>query len=187
MNLNVANEDPERTFDQYFQDTNRIVYITFPDESRRSEKGDGSWEVRLNPIRLLFVEFRAVNTIQCWSVPSGLNLKIDDLVLEGAPPEMDLNNKIKFETRGQLRVVRSHPHSKCMLEGKVALQLDADVPSVMADVPVMDSMAQGILDTILKNLEVSLVNGLKSDYRIWIEEGKSSKSKKPEKLNASVV
>ena len=57
--------------------------------------------------QFFFIRFQAVNTIQAWPTTSGLNLVVTDLFLDGAPPELELNDKLGFDLKGQLRVVRT--------------------------------------------------------------------------------
>ena len=58
--------------------------------------------------QFLWVEFQAENMIRAWATPNGMNLVVSDLLLRGLPPDLDLNNKLKFELKGQLTVSDTH-------------------------------------------------------------------------------
>mmetsp|Transcript_10293 Transcript_10293/g.19476 ORF Transcript_10293/g.19476 Transcript_10293/m.19476 type:complete len:246 (-) Transcript_10293:282-1019(-) len=177
MRLRVRDEHPHLKFEEYFQNAERVVNVTFPDKARREFLEPGKWRVRLLPIQFLFVNFQAVNTIQAWAVHDGMNLAVSDLLLEGAPPELELNEKLAFDLKGQMRVKRVNDLNgdaeSIFLDGVVAMTLAVDIPAVFATAPGIDQLSQTIMDTILKNLEYSLVKGLSTDYRLWVAETES--------------
>ena len=93
-----------------------VYAAQFPDEDRREFLAPGQWEVRLLPIQFFFIRFQAVNTIRAWAREDGMNLAVSDLLLDGAPPELEINEKLQFDLKGQLRVIRT-PESAATGEG----------------------------------------------------------------------
>eukprot|EP00242_Pyramimonas_sp_CCMP2087_P016440 CAMPEP_0198200440 /NCGR_PEP_ID=MMETSP1445-20131203/3450_1 /TAXON_ID=36898 /ORGANISM="Pyramimonas sp., Strain CCMP2087" /LENGTH=206 /DNA_ID=CAMNT_0043870511 /DNA_START=463 /DNA_END=1083 /DNA_ORIENTATION=- len=171
MRIRVSQEDPMYPYETYFQNAERVVNVTFPDKDRRKVVAPGIWKTQLLPIQLLFFTFVAENTLKAWSTPSGMNLTVLDLVLSGVPDSLDLNNKLRFDLKGQLRVKRDVPgQAKLVLDGIVAMELEADVPPIIAANPGIDQLCQTILDRILEKLERSLVEGVVADYDSWLSE-----------------
>ena len=62
-------------------------------------------------MQFLWVEFQAENVIKAWPTSNGMNLLVSDLVLQGLPPDLDLNNKLRFELKGQLKVHHFEDHT----------------------------------------------------------------------------
>lgn len=56
------------------------------------------------------------------------------------------------------------------LDGLVVMKLGADLPPVFAAAPGVDSLSKRIMNTILEKLEVSLAQGLRTDYFAWVDE-----------------
>lgn len=168
--LPVRNENTEHPVNAYLQEVERVVYVTFPDEKRRSLIEEGKWRVELLPYQFFWIQFQAVNTIQAWAEPECMRIKITDLRLEGTPPELDLNRKLLFNLDGELKVIRPKSGASglpCRLAGKVQMQLSADVPDAFMFAPGLDQVSQSLMDTVLENLEGALVKNLLKDYQVW--------------------
>jgi hypothetical protein len=60
------------------------------------------------------------------------------------------------------------------LDGLVVMKLGADLPPVFAAAPGVDALSKRIMNTILEKLEVSLVQGLRTDYFAWVDEQQNS-------------
>lgn len=94
------------------------------------------------------MNFQAVNTIQAWAVHDGMNLAVSDLLLEGAPPELELNEKLAFDLKGQMRVKRVNDLNgdaeSIFLDGVVAMTLAVDIPAVFATAPGIDQVRLAI-------------------------------------------
>jgi len=62
------------------------------------------------------------------------------------------------------------------LDGLVVMKLGADLPPVFSAAPGVDALSKRIMNTILEKLEVSLAQGLRTDYFTWVDEQQDNKS-----------
>jgi hypothetical protein len=74
----------------FLRDTERVVVLAFPDESRRLRVGQDSWRVTLLPFDILWWSIRAACTLRTWNDERSGELKLAgrELHLQGLPPEV---------------------------------------------------------------------------------------------------
>jgi len=174
----LESTDPRLSFKSYLQNVERVVYMTFPDESRRNLIEDGKWRVSLLPQQFFWITFTAHTTLSAWvNQEDALCIQVGDLQLDGAPPELDLNNKLLLTLNGKMFSSSSGPSSasapnratsKCTIRGSVGMTLEADVPQVFLATPGLDQVSITIMEAVIKRMEQSLKQGLVQDYRAWV-------------------
>ena len=149
MTLTIADEDePPADFSAYISDGERIVNVTFPDESRRTKLDDTTWQVQLLPFQ--FMQYRAtvVTTLTLEPVGGELRLSSTDLRIQGLPDEFGVNGKVWLAMDGALKPARTRTSGGRKVLGKLTVNLTADVNEMVALVPGLDDAVNLINDTI---------------------------------------
>ena len=124
MTLTIADEDePPADFSAYISDGERIVNVTFPDESRRTKLDDTTWQVQLLPFQ--FMQYRAtvVTTLTLEPVGGELRLSSTDLRIQGLPDEFGVNGKVWLAMDGALKPARTRTSGGRTVLGKLTVNL----------------------------------------------------------------
>ena len=168
MTLTIADEDePPADFSAYISDGERIVNVTFPDESRRTKLDDTTWQVQLLPFQ--FMQYRAtvVTTLTLEPVGGELRLSSTDLRIQGLPDEFGVNGKVWLAMDGALKPARTRTSAGRKVLGKLTVNLTADVNEMVALVPGLDDAVNLINDTVIANLQGSINDTIAGDYAKW--------------------
>jgi len=76
-----------RDLKEYLTEVERVVNMTFPDQSRRKRIDDNTWKVQMLQQDLVGVRFQPKTTLKVfYDEETGLNIDVTDLEL-GLPPE----------------------------------------------------------------------------------------------------
>ena len=148
----------------YLSETERVVTLSFPDESRRRRLDKQNWRVRLLPVELLWLRAGVECTLRAWTESLGL-LKVSgrEVQLSGLPADvLELAGSLQMQVDGTLRAA-----GPSLLIGSVRLRIAVIVPTVLAIVPGVDGVIQAILDAVLTRIEASISSRLPADYALW--------------------
>ncbi|KAJ7519962.1 hypothetical protein O6H91_20G061500 [Diphasiastrum complanatum] len=165
--------------EDYLQEVERVVKITFPDSARIQYLGNSSWRSRLRPITFFSVSATPVCDLKVFheEKTQSLKLRSDKLVLDllGLPTD---NLDLQFSLEGDLKVSRKSTISRQKnFNGSVSLGLKCDLPlpfSLMPETVVMP-VGDGVLDRILGAMEGALLQGIIKDYNYWCRIQRSLK------------
>jgi hypothetical protein len=177
MTLTIKDEDDTHDFSTYISDGERIIGVTFPDESRRTKIDETTWRVQLLPFE--FMQWRATvfTTLKLEPKDGELRLSSTDLSIEGLPKEFGVNGKVWLSMDGALKPARTGSKAGRKVLGKLTVNLSADVNEMIAVLPGFDEAVNLINDTVIANLQGSINATVADDYARW-------RVKKSTKVNA---
>jgi hypothetical protein len=156
---------------RYLARTERVVFVAFPDESRRRRIDLQHWRVQLLPVQLLWLTAGVECTLRTWSDKGVLKLSGREVALTGLSEELrELAGSIALRVDGSLQERAAVYGAPASLLGSVRLRIAISLPDALALVPGVDSVVQGILDTVLYRVERSLSERLPADYAAWVAE-----------------
>jgi|UniRef100_A0A7S0CTQ7 hypothetical protein len=176
MTLTIKDEDETHDFSTYISDGERIIGVTFPDESRREKLDDTTWRVQLLPFE--FMQWRATvfTTLKLEARAGELRLSSEDLTIEGLPDELGVNGKVWLSMDGALKPARTGGKAGRKVLGKLTVNLSADVNEMIAILPGFDDAVNLINDTVIANLQGSINATVADDYAKW-RVGESAKTR----------
>ena len=150
----------------YLEQVERIVQVTFPDESRRKRLEDGVWEVTLLQQDFFGVKFSPSARLRVWNDAGVLGIRVSDIDLSDLPDEIRVPATLKVEGRlGHSKKAASSKIAK--LGGEVEISLDVDVPFPYSSFPLLRETVEAILGGVIGRLEGSLKSSLPRDYAEW--------------------
>jgi hypothetical protein len=166
---------PSRAF---LADTNRVVFLAFPDASRRQRVGPDAWQVHLLPFQVLWWTVGAQCTLRTWSEPhsGALRLTGRELRISGLPQELgSIAQSVTLRVDGILAATPGVSASGLStIDGQVDLCIAACVPPAIALVPGVDAAVQLVLDRILQRIQGSLKTSLPGAYTAWTREQRAA-------------
>ena len=150
----------------YLEQVERIVQVTFPDESRRKRLEDGVLEVTLLQQDFFGVKFSPSARLRVWNDAGVLGIRVSDIDLSDLPDEIRVPATLKVEGRlGHSKKTASSKIAK--LSGEVEISLDVDVPFPYSSFPLLRETVEAILGGVIGRLEGSLKSSLPRDYAEW--------------------
>ncbi|QDZ22396.1 hypothetical protein A3770_07p49140 [Chloropicon primus] len=165
-----------RTVDAYLQQVDRIVYATFPDESRRRLLEEGKWEVTLLEQDFFGVKFAPRAVLRVWNEGGQLGIQVSDIDLSDLPDEIRVPAELKVD--GRLRSSKRTPASKVnKLRGMVKMSLGVEVPFPYSTFPLLRETVEAILGGVISRLEESLKRSLPQDFAKWARSKEKAESK----------
>ena len=134
MTLTIADEDePPADFSAYISDGERIVNVTFPDESRRTKLDDTTWQVQLLPFQ--FMQYRATVVTTLTLEPVGGRAP----PLVHGPAHPGPPGRVRRERQGAVAMdgaeAREDEDERRRKVLKLTVNLTADVNEMVALVP----------------------------------------------------
>eukprot|EP00468_Gymnochlora_sp_CCMP2014_P000882 CAMPEP_0167740970 /NCGR_PEP_ID=MMETSP0110_2-20121227/593_1 /TAXON_ID=629695 /ORGANISM="Gymnochlora sp., Strain CCMP2014" /LENGTH=182 /DNA_ID=CAMNT_0007624963 /DNA_START=226 /DNA_END=774 /DNA_ORIENTATION=+ len=158
-----------RDLKEYLTEVERVVNMTFPDQSRRKRIDDNTWKVQMLQQDLVGVRFQPKTTLKVfYDEETGLNIDVTDLEL-GLPPEFIVFPP-NIEVKGTLRPAAKLPRNKIILRGQVSMALTAALPPQLMLIPGVQGVCEAILGRILKQLRSSLEDNIATDYAAWVAD-----------------
>ena len=167
-------EDKQHSSRAFLADTDRVVFLAFPDASRRQRVGPDSWQVHLLPFQVLWWTIGAQCTLRTWSEPhsGALRLTGRELRISGLPHELSsIAQSVTLRVDGSLAATPGLADTGLStIAGQVDLRIAASVPPAIALVPGVDAAVQLVLDRILQRIQGSLKQALPGAYTDWTRE-----------------
>lgn len=163
-------EDAVFTSRAFLADTDRVVFLAFPDKGRRQRVGPDAWQVHLLPFNVLWWTIGAQCTLRTWSESGALKLTGRELRISGLPQELHgIGQSVTLRVDGSL-TAGAVAGGLRTIDGQVDLRIAASVPPAIALLPGVDAAVQLVLDRILQRIEGSLRHNLPGEYTSWARE-----------------
>eukprot|EP00466_Bigelowiella_natans_P003970 jgi/Bigna1/71146/fgenesh1_pg.14_\ len=134
--------------EDYLEQVERIVHMTFPDKNRRTKIDPNTWQVRLLTQDFVGVQFRPVTQLKVFCDQKGLHITVSELDLD-MPPQFQVDSVI--------------------LRGSVKMTLTTDLPAPFMAIPGVQNVAEAVMKRIITQLKQSLEAGLANDYEQWTQ------------------
>eukprot|EP00465_Bigelowiella_longifila_P007570 CAMPEP_0185262928 /NCGR_PEP_ID=MMETSP1359-20130426/10941_1 /TAXON_ID=552665 /ORGANISM="Bigelowiella longifila, Strain CCMP242" /LENGTH=200 /DNA_ID=CAMNT_0027849999 /DNA_START=332 /DNA_END=934 /DNA_ORIENTATION=+ len=153
--------------EDYLEQVERIVHMTFPDENRRTKIDPNTWQVRLLTQEFVGVQFRPMTQLKVFYDEKGLHITVSELDLD-MPPQFQVDSPL-LKVEGILKTATRLPRNKVILRGSVKMTLTTDLPAPFMAIPGVQNVAEAVMKRIITQLKQSLEAGLAKDYEQWTQ------------------